>query len=309
MLGSRVHRRNDLRGHRRDDGARRRMRRMTATLATLRKSRRVSQLELSLRAGVSQRHLSCIETGRSRAGRETLIALLDALGASLEERNQALLAAGYAPAHAERALDAPEMAPVRAALEQLIHANGAAPALVLDGEYNVVMGNAGLARLLTLLGLQSDSPFVQALPGPSPEGGKLPWGGPAATSTMLAQPLNLLRAVFAPGGLRTLCVDEAWLCNEMWARASREAEHLPRLRALMDELRPTLQPWVAQEAAGHLPVLAFRLRAADGCTLSFFSTVTSFGTPLDITLASLKVEHLFPADDETRRALAEAPAQ
>ena len=256
---------------------------MTATLATLRKSRRVSQLELSLRAGVSQRHLSCIETGRSRAGRETLIALLDALGASLEERNQALLAAGYAPAHAERALDAPEMAPVRAALEQLIHANGAAPALVLDGEYNVVMGNAGLARLLVLLGLPAQ--------------------------TMLAQPLNLLRAVFAPGGLRSMCVDEAWLCNEMWARASREAEHLPRLRALMEELRPTLQPWTAREPAGNLPVLAFRLRAADGRVLSFFSTVTSFGTPLDITLASLKVEHLFPTDDVTREALAEMPVQ
>lgn len=250
---------------------------MTATLAALRKSRRVSQLELSLRTGVSQRHLSCIETGRSRVGRETLIALLDALGASLQERNQALLAAGYAPAHTERALDAPEMAPVRAALEQLIHANGAAPALVLDGDYNVVMANDGLVRLLVLLGLPADH--------------------------LRGAPLNLLRAVFAPGGLRSLCVDEAWLCNEMWARASREAEHLPRLRALLDELRPTLQPWTAVEA-GNLPVLAFRLRASDGRTLSFFSTITSFGTPLDITLASLKVEHLFPTDDVTRQALA-----
>lgn len=254
------------------------MRRMTATLAALRKTRRVSQLELSLRTGVSQRHLSCIETGRSRAGRETLLALLDALGATLEERNQALLAAGYAPAHTERALDAPEMAPVRAALAQLIHASGAAPALVLDGEYNVVMANEGLMRLMTLL-------------------------GPSALA-LLDRPLNLLRAVFAPGGLRTLCEDEAWLCNEMWARASREAEHLPRLRALLDDLRPTLAPWTVAETASLLPVLAFRLRAADGRTLSFFSTVTSFGTPLDITLASLKVEHLFPADEATRRALA-----
>jgi transcriptional regulator with XRE-family HTH domain len=252
---------------------------MTATLAALRKRRRVSQLELSLRTGVSQRHLSCIETGRSRAGRETLFALLDALGATLEERNQALLAAGYAPAHAERALDAPEMAPVRAALEQLLHAHGATPALVIDGDYNLVMANVGLARLLTLLGL----------PG----------------QAMLSQPMNLLRAVFAPGGLRGLCVNEAELCGEMWARASREAEHLPRLRELLDELRPTLKPWSPVET-GNLPVLSFRLRAADGRTLSFFSALTSFGTPLDITLASLKVEHLFPADDETRRALAEA---
>ncbi|MCF8204422.1 MAG: helix-turn-helix transcriptional regulator [Methylotenera sp.] len=253
---------------------------MTATLATLRRARRLSQLELSLRAGVSQRHLSCIETGRSRAGRETLIALLDAMGATLPERNQALLAAGYAPAHTERALDAPEMAPVRHALEQLLQASGAAtPALVLDGEYNVVMANAGLARLLGLLGLPPQ---------------------------MLQGPMNLLRAVFAPGGLRSFCVDEAWLCNEMWARAVRESEHLPRLRALLDELRPGLQPWAVAEPAGQLPVLAFRLRAADGRVLSFFSALTSFGTPLDITLASLKVEHLFPTDDLTRQALCEA---
>jgi transcriptional regulator with XRE-family HTH domain len=278
------------------------MRRMTATLAALRKRRRVSQLELSLRTGVSQRHLSCIETGRSRAGRETLIALLDALGATLEERNQALLAAGYAPAHAERALDAPEMAPVRDALEQLLHAHDPTPALVLDGDYNVVMANAGLARLLTLLGLQSLSPLVQASPGPSPVGSESPWGGPAATQAMLSQPLNLLRAVFAPDGLRALCVNEAELCGELWARASREAEHLPRLRALLDELRPTLQPWGTAEATG-LPVLPLRLRGADGRTLSFFSAFTSFGTPLDITLASLKVEHLFPADEATRMAL------
>jgi len=149
---------------------------------------------------------------------------------------------------------------------------------VLDGDYNVVMANDGLARLLALLGLPAEA--------------------------LLSQPLNLLRAVFAPGGLRTLCVDEAWLCNEMWARATREAEHLPRLRALLDELRTTLEPWGPVGAGSQLPVLAFRLRAADGRTLSFFSTITSFGTPLDITLASLKVEHLFPADDVTRQALA-----
>ncbi|CAM3892444.1 helix-turn-helix transcriptional regulator [Roseateles saccharophilus] len=277
MLGSGRRGRNDLRGHRGHAGPRRRMRRMTATLAALRKSRRVSQLELSLRTGVSQRHLSCIETGRSRAGRETLLALLDALGATLEERNQALLAAGYAPAHAERALDAPEMAPVRAALAQLLHAHDPTPALVLDGDYNVVMANAGLARLLALLGLPAEA--------------------------MLGRPLNLLRAVFAPGGLRALCVNEAELCGELWARASREAEHLPRLRALLDELGAMLQPWGAVEPGG-LPVLALRLRAADGRVLSFFSAFTSFGTPLDITLASLKVEHLFPADEATRAALA-----
>lgn len=250
---------------------------MSATLASLRKLRRISQLELSLRAGVSQRHLSCIETGRARVGRQTLIALLDALGANLLERNQALLAAGYAPAHAQRPLDAPEMAPVRAALTQLLEAHDSTPAMVLDGDYNLVMANAGLRHLLCLLGL----PGVQ----------------------MLASPLNLLRAMLGVGGLRGLCVNEAEVCGELWSRASREAVHLPRLQALLDELRPNLALWPKVEPTG-MPVLAIRLRAADGSVLSFFSAFTSFGTPLDITLASLKVEHLFPADDATRRALA-----
>jgi len=252
---------------------------MSTTLASLRKSRRISQLELSLRAGVSQRHLSCIETGRARAGRETLIALLDALGVNLAERNQALLAAGFAPAHAERPLAAPEMAPVRAALAQLLDAHDPTPALVLDGEYNLVMANAGLRHLLHLLGLPGEP--------------------------MLAGPLNLLRATLASDGLRRLCVNEAELCGELWSRASREAEHLPRLRALLDELRPQLRPWRPVEPTG-APVLALRLRAADGRVLSFFSAFTSFGTPLDITLASLKVEHLFPADEATRWALSAA---
>ena len=102
---------------------------------------------------MSQRHLNCIETGRSRVGRDTLIALLDALGASLQKRNQALLAAGYAPAYAERALVAPEMSLVHAALEQLLQAHDPTPALVLDGEYDIVMANRGLRCLLDLLGL------------------------------------------------------------------------------------------------------------------------------------------------------------
>ena len=170
------------------------------------------------------------------------------------------------------------MAPVRAALTQLLEAHDSTPALVPDGEYNLVMANAGLRHLLCLLGLPGEQ--------------------------MLASPLNLLRAMLGTGGLRGLCAREATeVCGEPWSRASREAQHLPRLRAVLDELRPSLAPWPKVEPTG-LPVLAIRLRAADGGVLSFFSAFSSFGTPLDITLACLKVEHLFPADEATRRALA-----
>ena len=141
------------------------------------------------------------------------------------------------------------------------------------------MANAGPRHLLRLLGLPGEE--------------------------MPAGPLNLLRAPLGHEGLRGLCVNEAELCGELWSRASRETEHLPRLRALLDELRPNFTPWGKVEPTG-LPVLALRLRAVDGSVLSFFSAFTSFDTPLDITLGSLKVEHLFPADEATRRALTRA---
>ncbi|MBN8505996.1 MAG: helix-turn-helix transcriptional regulator [Burkholderiales bacterium] len=107
-------------------------------LTTLRRARRVSQLELSLRAGVSQRHLSCIETGRARPTRATLLALLDALDAPLAERNAALLAAGLAPQYSQHGLQDAALAPARQALDAMLQAPGAAPALVLDADWNLL---------------------------------------------------------------------------------------------------------------------------------------------------------------------------
>lgn len=249
---------------------------MSTTLAALRSQRRISQLELSLRVGVSQRHLSCIETGRARASRPMLLALLDALEAPLDERNQALLAAGYAPAYAERSLDQPEMAPVRAALTHLLEAHDPAPALVMDGAWNLLMANKGLRGLMRLLGVD-----------------------PAA----LTRDFNLLRACLLPGGLRQLCVNELEVCAALWQRASSEAHHVPALRPLLEELRPHVPKALAPQAS--TPLLHTRLQSAAG-ELSFFSAFTTFGTPLDVTLASLRVEHFFPADAATRAALARA---
>eukprot|EP01137_Pigoraptor_chileana_P036500 Opistho-2@32195 len=247
---------------------------MSTTLAALRSQRRISQLELSLRVGVSQRHLSCIETGRSRASREMLLALLDALEAPLAERNQALLAAGYAPAYAERSLDQPEMAPVREALSHLLAAHDPAPALVMDGAWNLLMANRGLHALLRLLGVPPEAV------------------GPG---------FNLLRACLAPGGLRHLCVNELEVCAALWQRASSEAPHVPTLRPLLEELRPHVPRALAPQPS--TPLMHTRLRSSAG-ELSFFSAFTTFGTPLDVTLASLRVEHFFPADAATREALA-----
>ena len=158
-------------------------------LRSLRSRQRVSQLELSLRVGVSQRHLSCVETGRAGASRTMLLALLDALDAPLTERNQALLAAGYAPAYGQRRLDQPDMAPVRQAITHLLAAHDPAPALVIDAGWTVLQANRGAAALLSLLG---------------------------ADPALLAQGFNLLRALLHPQGLRPALCNADEVCASVW---------------------------------------------------------------------------------------------
>ncbi|MBI5257461.1 MAG: helix-turn-helix transcriptional regulator [Burkholderiales bacterium] len=252
-------------------------------LRTLRQRRRISQLELSLRVGVSQRHLSCIETGRAQASREMLHALLDALEAPLAERNDTLLAAGYAPAFRQRTLADAEMAPVRDALDRLLQAHDPAPAFVLDDAWNLLQANRGTLALMGLLGL------------------------PHAT---VAGGLNLLRATFMPGGLAAALVNADEVCAEIWQRAQREAMLSPALRGIVDELRPQLPRRLATHAptAGAVPLLLTWLRTAEGGELKFFSAFTTFGAPLDVTAASLRVEHFFPADEPTRVRMARAVA-
>ncbi len=246
-----------------------------ALLRRLRSQLRVSQLELSLRVGVSQRHLSCIETGRARASRDMLLALLDALEAPLSERNEALLAAGFAPAYGQRSLQQPDMAPVREALGHLLAAHDPAPALVLDGAWNLVQANRGAGTLMRLMGVD-----------------------PAA----LAPGANLLRATFAPGGLLGAFVNRDEVAAAMWQRARDEAVHLPALRTVIEELRAHAPRRCGPSADA--PLLLARVRSPRG-ELRFFSAFTTFGTPLDVTIASLRVEHMFPADEATRRVLVE----
>lgn len=242
-------------------------------LTALRRQKRVSQLELGLRAGVSQRHLSCIETGRSRPTRGTLLALLDALDAPLAERNAALLAAGLAPAYSQHALDAPQLSPAREALQQLLHAPGSPPALVLDAEWNLVMANAGVHRLLDLLGL------------PMPDA-----------------PPNLLDWMLGKGALRDRLLNEQEVCGEVLHRARREAQHVPALAVRLQRLSATLPNWPVPTV--QTPLLLTRLRSRAG-ELRLFSVFSSFGAPLDVTLASLRIEHLFAADPATAQALRE----
>jgi len=243
-------------------------------LRDLRRQAGLSQLDLALLAGVSQRHLSCIETGRAKAGPGTLHALLSALGASLECSNAVFLAAGYAPRYHASPLDAPALAMVQAAIEHILKANNPAPAIVIDRHWDIVAANAGAAALLAMVGLAADR-----LAG-----------------------LNLLELLLHPDGLGRHLANAAEVRTVAWQRASREAGGNPELARRLREL-PV--PPAADEATLATPVLLTRVNTAEG-ELRFLSTFTTFGMPQDITVESLRIEHLLPADAQTWARMARA---
>jgi transcriptional regulator with XRE-family HTH domain len=243
-----------------------------------RQRRSLSQLELALNAAVSSRHVSFLETGRARPSREMLLHLAEHLEVPLRERNRLLLAAGYAPQYAERRLDQPEMAPVRDALERFLRAHEPYPALVLDRHYNMVSANDAVAVLTA---------------GVAPE--------------LLAPPANALRATLHPSGMaprvRNLEEWSAHLLHRLRRQASVTGD--PELEHLHEELKT--YPGVSSEppldeSTGADILLALRL--ADGeRELAFFSTVSTFGTAVDITLAELSIEAFYPANASTAARL------
>jgi transcriptional regulator with XRE-family HTH domain len=238
-----------------------------------RRRRRMSQLDLSLEADVSARHLSFIETGRSRPSAEMVLHLAEQLDVPLRDRNQLLLAAGYAPAYAQRALDAPEMGPVRAALERVLEAHAPNPALVVDRHWGLVAANAGLAPLIA-----------------------------GAAPHLLEPPVNVLRLSLHPEGVAPRIANLAEWRAHLLDRVGREAVTSgdPALAALHEELAayPCDEPARSPDLEAGAIAVPLRLRH-DGGELSFISTVTTFGTALDVTVSELSIESFFPADDAT----------
>jgi transcriptional regulator with XRE-family HTH domain len=249
-----------------------------ASLRRWRASRRMSQLALALDAGVSQRHLSYVETGRSQPSRELLHALMDALDVPLAMRNELLMQGGYAPLYAQRALASADLQPVRNALAQLLVAHEPSPALVLDSGWNLVDSNRGAQRLIALL------------------------LGDAAAARLASPPPNMLRLFFDPQGLRPSVINFDECAAALLHHVRQAMLDQPELGGLLQQLGPWL-PRAQSNAHGapkpDAPLLHTRLHSAQG-ELRFFSMFTTFGTPHDITVASLRVEHLFPADDHTR---------
>jgi transcriptional regulator with XRE-family HTH domain len=247
-------------------------------LRSWRDARRLSQLELSLEAEVSTRHLSFVETGRARPSREMIVRLAQHLDVPLRERNELLLAAGYAPAYAESEMDDERMRTVRAAVRQVLAGHEPYPALVVDRHWELLDANAAVGLLLE---------------GVDP--------------TQLEPPVNVLRLALHPGGVAPRIANLGEWRAHLLARLRRQvlATHDPQLTTLLEELRgyPCDQPVPAVEMPGPGEIVVpLRLRHGDG-ELRFMSIVSTFGTPLDITVQELAIEAFFPADAATAEVL------
>jgi len=245
-----------------------------SALKERRASRRLSQLELALRAGTTQRHLSFIESGRSAPGREMIIRLAESLDLPLRERNELLLKAGYAPAYPETALDGPGLAPALAALTHILDAHMPYPAIVIDRYGDIVAANAG-QRILT----------------------------DGCAGQLHA---NAYRLALHPDGMAPRIANFAeWarhVLNGLAAELARNPDE--RLAALHAELSQYVPP--ADIGPGHLGfAVPLELRTPHG-ELRLMTTITSFATAVDVTLSELKLEAFLPADLATATALARA---
>jgi transcriptional regulator with XRE-family HTH domain len=243
-----------------------------------RQRRRLSQLDLAGEADISTRHLSFLETGRSQPSRETLLHLAERLAVPLRERNVLLVAAGFAPMFSERSLDDPALLKAREAIWLVLKGHEPYPALAIDRHWSMVVSNDAVPPLID---------------GVDP--------------ALLQPPVNVLRLSLHPGGLAPRIANLAEWRAHLLARLRHQVELTadPVLVALETELRgypggasQRKPPGPAEPAV----LVPFRLRT-DAGTLSFLSTTTVFGTPVDITLSELAIEAFFPADPATAEAL------
>ena len=245
-----------------------------------RQRRRLSQLDLALEAGVSTRHLSFVETGRAKPSPEMVLHLAEQLEVPLRDRNQLLLAAGYAPRYGERTLDDPGMGPVRDALGRVLSGHEPYPAMAVDRAWNLVASNAALGVFLD-----------------------------GIADALLEPPVNCYRLALHPDGLAPRILNLGEWRDHLMERLTRQIALTgdERLLALEAELLSYPGPPRGPAVTGDEIMVELRLAGPDDEELAFFSTVTTFGTAVDITLSELSVEAFFPADATTARALRSSP--
>ncbi len=246
-----------------------------------RQRRRLSQLDLALEAEISTRHLSFVETGRSAPSREMVLNLAERLDVPLRERNVLLVAAGYAPVFPERRLDDPALQAARTAVDLVLKGHEPYPALAIDRHWTLVAANAAVPPLLT-----------------------------GVAQTLLEAPVNVLRLSLHPEGLAPRIANLAEWRAHLLARLRQQIELTAdsALAELLAELSAYRKPAERVRGAcargGELAgvVVPFRLTTGAG-VLSFFSTTTVFGTPVDITLSEIALECFYPADAATAEML------
>jgi transcriptional regulator with XRE-family HTH domain len=238
--------------------------------------RGMSQFDLSFDAGVSQRQISFIETGRSAPNRQTLLDIAQALDIPLRDRNTLLLAAGYAPIYAEGAWNAPEMQSVTKALERMLRQHEPFPALVMDRYWNVLMTNDAAPRFF---GCFIDMAARKA-------------------------PRNMLHLLFDPNGMRPFIANWEDVAKSLFQRVYRESVGRvidEKTKALLAELMayPDVKTeWTTPIALSAMPVIPIGFVKGDNI-LSYFSMVTTVGTPQAIAAQELRIECMFPADETT----------
>lgn len=254
-----------------------------------RTTRRISQLELGLEAEVSSRHISFIETGRARPSREMVVILSSVLDVPLRERNALLIAAGYAPVYRETDLNAPQMAQVRHALQLILKQQEPFGAIVFNRQWDLVMANEAYLRLTTLLSGTGDLPFAPYTITPQPR-------------------LNILKMLFDPLAWKPYIANWETVARTTFDRLHRETIQYrdPALRQLLNSLLdyPGVPArWREPDLdAPQGVIIPVEMRFGDD-TLRLFSTVTTLGTPQDITLQELSIESFHPADEQTARII------
>jgi len=241
--------------------------------------RRLSQLELALEGNVSTKHLSFVETGRSKPSRQLLVHLAQQLDLPIAERNRLLLAGGFAPPYLEQPYDGELMQPLRESLTRLLAAHEPNPALIVDGLWNLIEAN---------------------------EAASLLWDG--VDSKLLEPPINMLRLGVHPGGLPRISSMTAACNAPLIHRLKRESrdDGNEALGKLIEEVEPYL-PDQPPDAPATQPVVSLDLRTRLG-DVRLFTVIATLGAPLEVTAANLAIETFVPMDDESARRLADLAA-
>lgn len=258
-------------------------------LRAWRQARKLSQLELSFQSGVSQRHISFVESGRSHPSNKLLMQLADALDLPLRERNVLLDAAGYTGIYAEHPLHEASMQPVQEALQMQLEHHDPYPALVVDRDWNMLLANGALIRLFAQL---DDAAAMWTATHANCQNGKQ----------------NLMRLTLHPKGLRRLCSNWTELAPQLLQRLQREVKLTgsPAMQQLLTELKsdPELQDYWHQPIVNVSPQPVYAMTLVlDDMTISLFSMISTFGTPQDITTDEIRVELFFPMDEVSKQHL------